>query len=49
MGTLLYWRAALRITQSSVGTLAWKAHLAGGLTLAFGVLILFMDVLGILA
>jgi hypothetical protein len=49
VGAFLYWRAAIRTTQTSVGVPAWRAQLAGALTLIFGVLILTMDILGILA
>jgi len=49
VGAFLYWRAAVQATQTTVGAPAWRAQLAGGLTLAFGVLILVMDMLGILA
>jgi hypothetical protein len=48
IGAFLYWRAALRTTQSTVGVPAWRAHLVGALTLGFGVLVLGTDVLGIL-
>jgi hypothetical protein len=49
VGSFLYWRAAVRATQTTVGAPAWRAQLAGGLSLVFGVVILVMDMLGILA
>lgn len=49
VGAFLYWRAAVQATQTTDGAPAWRAQLTGGLTLAFGVLILVMDMLGILA
>jgi hypothetical protein len=49
MGSFLYWRAAVRATQTTVGAPVWRAQLAGALSLVFGVVILVMDLLGILA
>jgi hypothetical protein len=49
VGSFLYWRAAVRVTQSTVGAPVWRAQLAGGLCLVFGVVFLVMDMLGILA
>ena len=48
-GGYLYWRAATQLSRASIGVPAWRAQVAGALTLASGVLILAMDVLGILA
>ena len=48
-GGFLYWRAATDTSRRVTGAPAWRGHLAGLLAVAFGVLILAMDVLGILA
>ncbi len=48
-GAFLYWRAAAQASRATVGVPASRAYLAGALTLVFGLAILAMDVLGILA
>jgi len=49
VGAILYWRAAVRTTRTTVGHSMMRAQLSGALMLLFGGLILALDFAGILA